>query len=151
MTDNAMIKIGWVHLESDANMGKMVILKEGAEEDRYFLMFVGNAEFAAIAKEKGMVDSPRPITHEFYLKILGMLAVEFLRVEIYAVRNETYYANVVIRINDQEHAVDSRPSDAVALALNRGIPILVSSGLFNRRLTQKEIKEYESIIKRVNF
>jgi hypothetical protein len=151
MSDSNMIKIGWVHLESDANMGKMVVLKELAEDERYFLMFIGNAEFAAIAKEKGMVDTPRPITHELYLSILEKLQVEFLRVEIYAVRQETYYANVFIRINGQEHAIDSRPSDAVALALNRGIPILVSSGLFNRRLTHKEIREYESLIKRVNF
>jgi uncharacterized protein len=151
MSDSNMIKIGWVHLESDANMGKMVVLKEGSEDEHYFLMFIGNAEFAAIAKEKGMVDTPRPITHELYLSILDRLQVEFLRVEIHAVRQETYYANVFIRINGQEHAIDSRPSDAVALALNRKVPILVSSGLFNRRLTQKEIREYESLIKRVNL
>ena len=151
MSDKGMVEIGWVHLDSDANMGKMVVLKQAAEDERYFLMFVGNAEFAAIAKEKGMVQSPRPVTHELYLSILDKVQVDFLRVEIHSLRQDTYYANVVIRVNGAEHAIDSRPSDAVALALNRGISIMVAEELFHRRLSQKEIREYEDIVKRVNF
>ena len=63
----------------------------------------------------------------------------------------TYYAKVFFRADGAEHFVDSRPSDAVALALNRKIPILVNKKLLRRELTPEEIKEYEEICKTVKF
>jgi len=146
-----MITIEFVHLDAAPDMGKMVVLKETPESDRFFLMFVGDAEFTAIAKEKGLVESKRPITHDLYLSIMEKLQVEFLRCEIHEVRDDTYYAKVIFRTNDTEYTLDSRPSDAVVLALNRKIPILVAEDLFRRNLTQKEMMEYEELIKKVKF
>jgi len=114
-------------------------------------MFVGDAEFAAIAKEKGLVEPRRPLTHDLYLGIMDKLNVEFVGVEIADMREDTYYANVVFRANGVEHRVDSRPSDSIALALNRKVPILVNEELFRRQLTQEEIKEYEGLVKTVKF
>jgi len=151
MMADEMITIGEVHLESDPNRGNMVVLRENAEAEQYFMMFVGDAEFTAIAREKGLVDPKRPLTHELYLSILGKLHLEFLRIEIYDMRQETFFANVLFRANGTEHAIDSRPSDAVALALNRKIPILVRRDLFRRKLTQQEVKEYEGLVKSVKF
>jgi bifunctional DNase/RNase len=66
-------------------------------------------------------------------------------------REETYYANVFMQADGEEHAIDSRPSDAVALALNRKIPIMVNQDLFRRKLSKEEIKEYEGLVKTVKF
>lgn len=151
MAHDDMITIGLVHLESDPNRGNMVILKKTAEEEWYFLMFVGDSEFAAIAKEKGLLEPKRPLTHDLYLRILEKLEVQILRIEIREMREETYYANVIFRVNGVEQIVDSRPSDAVALALNKKVPILVNQGLFRRQLTQEEVKEYEGLVKSVKF
>jgi bifunctional DNase/RNase len=151
MTQRGMVRITEVYVESDPNRGNMVILKEDPDGDRFFLMFVGDSEFAAIAKEKGLVEPKRPLTHDLYLNILGKSGVEFQRVEIYEMREETYYANIFFRANGADQAVDSRPSDAVALALNRKIPIMVNPELFRRKLTQEEIKEYEGLVKTVKF
>jgi bifunctional DNase/RNase len=151
MTSQEMISVNEVHLESDPNRGNMVVLKENAEAERYFMMFVGDAEFAAIAKEKGLVEPKRPLTHELYLSIMDKLQLEFLRIEIHDMQQETFYAHVMLRANGEEHAVDSRPSDAVALALNRKVPILVRQDLFRRKLTQEEVKEYEGLVKSVKF
>jgi hypothetical protein len=151
MTSDEMISITEVHLESDPNRGNMVVLKEDAEAERYFMMFVGDAEFAAIAKEKGLVEPKRPLTHELYLSIMDKLQLEFLRIEIHDMQQETFYAHVILRANGEEHAIDSRPSDAVALALNRKVPILVRQDLFRRKLTQEEVKEYEGLVKSVKF
>ena len=151
MAGEDMIKIGEIQLEADPARGNMVILKENKESERYFLMFVGDAEFAAIAKEKGMIEPKRPLTHQLYLRILENVSLEFKRVEIYDLREGTYYANVYIKSNGKEFVIDSRPSDAVALALNRNIPIFVKQGLFRKRLTEEEMKEYESLIKSVKF
>jgi len=151
MTSEDMIAISQIHLEADPNRGNMVVLKERVEAEQFFMMFVGDAEFTAIAKEKGLVEPKRPLTHELYLGILGRLNLEFMRVEIYEMRQETFYARVIIKADGQEHVIDSRPSDAVALALNRKIPILVSKNLFRRKLSQEELKEYEGLVKSVKF
>lgn len=151
MAETMMINIREIYIESDPNRGNMVILKEEPDGERFFLMFVGDSEFAAIAKEKGVVDPKRPLTHDLYLNILEKAGVEFQRVEIYEMREETYYANVFFRANGADRSVDSRPSDAVALALNRRIPILVNQDLFRRKLTQEEVKEYEGLVKTVKF
>jgi bifunctional DNase/RNase len=151
MTSEEMITIGEIYLNPDHSSGKMVILKETAEADRYFLMFVGDAEFAAIAKEKGLLQSKRPLTHDLYLSIMEKIQLEFLRIEITDMRENTYYASVIFRFNDAEHAIDSRPSDAVALALNRKIPIMVNEKLFRPELTEEQVKEYEQIVKTVKF
>lgn len=151
MTSEDMVTIDEIYLNPDHSSGKMVILKETASADRYFLMFVGDAEFAAIAKEKGLLQSKRPLTHDLYLSILKKTPLEFLRIEITDMRENTYYASVVFRFNEAEHAIDSRPSDAVALALNRKIPIRVKAALFRAELTEAQVKEYEELVKTVKF
>jgi bifunctional DNase/RNase len=151
MASNEMITIQEIHLESDPNRGNMIVLKESEGADRYFMMFVGDTEFTAIAKEKGLVEPKRPLTHQLYLGILEKVHLEFVRVEIYELQQETFYANVIFKADGAEHAMDSRPSDAVALALNRKIPILVNQRLFRRRLTKEEVKEYEGLVKTVKF
>ena len=108
MTSEEMISISEVNLESDPNRGNMVVLKENAEAERYFMMFVGDAEFAAIAKEKGLVEPKRPLTHELYLSIMEKLQLEFLRIEIHDMQQETFYAHVILRANGEELAVDRK-------------------------------------------
>ncbi|MBN2126214.1 MAG: bifunctional nuclease family protein [Deltaproteobacteria bacterium] len=151
MTGDDMVTVGEIYLKSDPGVGNMVILKEEADAERYFVMFVGDAEFAAIAKEKGLVEPKRPFTHELYLGILANLEVEFLWIGISHLRDDTYFANVNFRAAGKEYSLDSRPSDAVALALNRKIPIKVHTTLFRRELTQEEIRACEGMVKSVKF
>jgi uncharacterized protein len=151
MNTHLMVAVQEVYLESDPNKGNIVILRQEKDSDYYFMMFVGDAEFAAIAKEKGLVEPKRPLTHELYLGIFAKVPVEFLRIEIHEMREETYYANVWFRFNGTDHSIDSRPSDAVALALNKKIPIHVSQSLFRRKLSSEEISEYEGLVKSVKF
>ena len=151
MNENILVPAQEVYLESDPNKGNIVILKQEKDSDYYFMMFVGDAEFAAIAKEKGLVEPKRPLTHDLYLSMFAKVPVDFLRIEIHDMREETYYANVWFRFNGADHSVDSRPSDAVALALNKKIPIHVSQSLFRRKLSSEEITEYEGLVKTVKF
>jgi bifunctional DNase/RNase len=151
MAAEEMILIREVYLKSEPNAGNMVMLKETAEAERYVTIFVGDSEFAAIAKEKGLVDPKRPLTHELYLGILDKAGLTFQRIEITAIREDTYYADVIVSAAGVEYRVDSRPSDALALAMNRKIPIMVHRSLFRRELTQEEIKEYEGLVKHVKF
>jgi uncharacterized protein len=140
-----------VFIKTDRIQGNMVILKESEGDSQYFLMFVGDAEITAIAKEKGLVDPKRPLTHDLYLSVLGKTAVTFDRIEIHGMQDNTYYARVVAMVNGEESVFDSRPSDAVALALHEKCPIMVHRKLLRRELSEEEIQEYEMIVKTVKF
>lgn len=151
MDNQDFIVANEVFIKTDRQQGNMVILKESEDAPQYFLMFVGDSEITAIAKEKGFVEPKRPLTHDTYLTILGRAGVRFERVEIYTMKENTYYARIIARIGDEQVVFDSRPSDAVALALHEKCPILVNQRLLRRELTPEEVKEYESIIKTVKF
>jgi bifunctional DNase/RNase len=151
MAEAEFITAGEVLLKSDRTQGNMVVLKESENSKRYFLMFIGESEMTAIAKEKGYVDPKRPLTHDMYLAILERAGVVIQRIEINDMIDNTYYARIYAKIDGEDVDFDSRPSDAVALALHVKCPIKVSEKLLRRELTPDEIKEYESIVKTVKF
>lgn len=148
---NDFITVHEVYVKTDRIQGNMVVLKESEEDSYYFLMFVGDAEITAIAKEKGLVEPKRPLTHDLYLSMLARSEIVVDRIEIYGMQDNTYYARVCARVGEEETVFDSRPSDAVALGLNRNCPILVHRKLLRRELSPDEVKEYESIVKTVKF
>lgn len=151
MEAGEFITIGEVFIKTDRIQGNMVILKELEQDTNYFLMFVGDAEITAIAKEKGLVDPKRPLTHDLYLSVLNRAGIVFNRVEIYGMQDNTYYARVHATILGEEVVFDSRPSDAVALALHEKCAIMVHRKLLRRELSEDEIQEYEMIVKTVKF
>lgn len=151
MAEVELITTSEVLLKSDRTQGNMVVLKESEDSNRYFLMFIGESEMTAIAKEKGYVDPKRPLTHDMYLAILEHAGITIRRIEINDMIDNTYYARVYAEINGEEVDFDSRPSDAVALALHVKCPIMISEKLLRKELTPEEVKEYESIVKTVKF
>ncbi len=151
MDSKEYVEIKEVLIKSDRIQGNMVVLKESEQDAEYFLMFVGDAEITAIAKEKGLVDPKRPLTHDLYLSILNQAGVTFTRIEIFGMQENTYYAKVFAVISGEEVVFDSRPSDAVALALHEKCPILVHKKLLRRELSEEEVQEYEMIVRTVKF
>ncbi len=140
-----------VFVKTDRTQGNMVILKRSEEDSYYFLMFVGDAEITAIAKEKGLVEPKRPLTHDIYLTMLKRTGAVFEKIVISEMRDNTFYAKIYVRINDEVVDFDARPSDAVALALHEKCPIWVSKKLLRVELTPEEIQEFEMIVKTVKF
>jgi hypothetical protein len=146
-----MILATEIYLQANEDGQKMVVLKENKESDQFFMMFVGESEFMAIAKEKGLFDSPRPMTHEIYLRIFRDAPIRFIKVEIHSMKEGTYFANICYEENGQEVFVDARPSDSVALALHNNIPIYVNKELLRPVLTERDIEDFRDIIKTVKF
>jgi bifunctional DNase/RNase len=107
------------------NPQRIVILREIGRE-RYLPIWVGvyEAEHLTIALQD--VETARPLTYDLFIRILKSLAARILQVEVVALRNETFYGNIVIEINGEILNVDSRPSDAINLAARVGAPILVA-------------------------
>jgi len=151
MESTEFISVKDVFIKTDRIQGNMVVLKESEGDSNYFLMFVGDAEITAIAKEKGLVEPKRPLTHDLYLSILNRAGIKFDRIEIFEMQENTYYAKVYAHIGDEEVEFDSRPSDAVALALHEKCSIWVSKKLLRRELSTAEIQEYEAIVRTVKF
>ena len=114
-------------------------------------MVVGEPEFLAIAKEKKMIQTPRPLTHELYLTILAETRVELLQVEIYDLREKAYWARVVYQKEGIKNIADARPSDALALAINRNLPIRVDKKLLRKEITPEQIETYKDLMKSVKF
>ncbi len=151
MSSRKLVLIKDIQFRSEKGQGNEVMLREHPESPLYFQMFVGDSEFAALAKEKGLFSTPRPLTHETYQNILRNTNVEFLRLEIDRLEENTFFAYLFYRINDTEHRLDLRPSDGVIMALNRGFPVLVHKRLMKRDLTPDEIKEFQDICRMVKF
>jgi uncharacterized protein len=145
------IPIHEIILKSEKESGNLLILKEHALADSSLIMFVGEPEFLAIAKEKGLIQTPRPLTHELYLTILKKAGIEFIRVEIYDIKDQTFFANVIYRFNQEEIIADSRPSDAIALAMNQKIPILVDPRLLKKPLSKDQLDTLKEFIRSTTF
>ncbi|MFZ2445424.1 MAG: bifunctional nuclease family protein [Syntrophobacteraceae bacterium] len=151
MESNDFVEAKEIYIKTDRIQGNMVILKESEEDSLYFLMFVGDAEITAIAKEKGLVEPKRPLTHDLYLTILDRTGAKFERIEIFEMRENTFYAKIYVQIDGEEVVFDSRPSDAVALGLHEKCPIFVHKKLLRRELSPEEVAEFEMIVKTVKF
>ena len=113
------------NLAVDTSSGA-VLLVLGSEDDRTLVIAIGFAEGAAIAKEIQGTALPRPMTHDLMRGLLDTLGARLEQIEVTDLRDGTYYAELVIRRSDGEECrVDSRPSDAVALALRADAAIFV--------------------------
>lgn len=108
-----------------------VLLLEEEGGDRQLAIWVGEAEGAAIALQLEKIDVPRPLGHVFTAGVLSASGAALKEVRINRLAHETFYATAVIegRMGDRE--VDARPSDALALALATGAPILVQPEVFD--------------------
>ena len=102
----------------------IIILKD-AEGQRALPIWVGIFEANAIALELESIDTPRPMTHDLMKSIINELDGTVNRVVVNELRENTYYAFIDIACNGDTYRIDSRPSDAIALALRFDAPIFV--------------------------
>ncbi len=117
------------------NEGPIVILREGTGEI-YLPIWIGAFEANAIAMAVEAVESPRPMTHDLLRSVLGALEVDLSRVEIHSLDEGTYHARLLLRVaGGGERVVDSRPSDAIALALRMGAKIWVAREVLQQALS----------------
>lgn len=108
------------------NMGKeFVILLKGEEDERTLPISIGQLEAQSIAIQLNQIPFPRPLTHDLFKNLLGHLDCTFVRTEICNLANETFYARLVLEKDGKRMEIDSRPSDAIALALRFSSPIYV--------------------------
>ena len=108
------------------------VVLEGTRDHRRFAMAIGLAEATGIALPLQGVTPPRPLTHDLFLTMFGRLKVSLSRVVIDDFREDTYFATVHLVVNGTAMTLDSRPSDAIALAIRAKVPVLVEDRVFER-------------------
>ncbi len=107
----------------DPRNNQPVVLLEDQEGGTILPIWVGPSEAQAIMMELKGVMPPRPMTHDLMRNIIGSLKGEVLRVVITELKGGTFYAFIDLKTPERSFSVDSRPSDAIALALRTKAPI----------------------------
>ena len=104
---------------------RVVILRE-VTSDRYLPIMVGIYEAEHLTLALQDVEVARPLTYDLFVNIMDNLGAEVSHVEVVSLNEETYFGNIVLDINGTTHNIDSRPSDAMNLAIRMGASIFVA-------------------------
>jgi len=109
---------------------RVVILRE-IDSDRYLPIMVGiyEAEHLTLALQE--VEVSRPLTYDLFVNILDSLDAEVIHAEVVSLKDETYFGNIAINIDGTLHNIDSRPSDAMNLAIRLNVPIFVAESVMD--------------------
>lgn len=113
------------------NQQRIVVLREIGVE-RYLPIWIGPYEAESITIALQEIEVSRPQTHDLLKNILLSLGAHILRVEVNSLSDDVFYGNLVVEINNQIVNIDSRPSDALALAVRTHVPILVSRDVIDK-------------------
>lgn len=115
---------------SETSEEQIIILKE-SEGNRSFPIVIGLYEAATLDRKIKNVKMSRPLTHDLVENIIKSLSTALSRVVVHQLKNNTFYANLVLRSNGKEIKVDARPSDAIILAVQMNAPIYVEEKVIN--------------------
>ncbi len=113
------------------NYQRVVILKEKMAE-RYLPIWIGPAEADAIAVKLQDVSVPRPLTHDLLCSVIDNLGGTINSIIVNDLKNDTFYAKIVLNVDGGLMEVDSRPSDALALAVRVEAPIYVEEAVLDK-------------------
>lgn len=110
---------------SEIHEQQVIMLRE-VEGERSFSIMIGIFEATSIDRRVKKLPSPRPLTHDLVANVVESLGGELRDIYISELRDHTYYAKLRIRQNGEMIEVDTRPSDAIALAVTASVPIYVA-------------------------
>jgi len=137
----------------------IVILKDLEEKD-VLPIWIGLLEASRIATAIENIQTPRPMTHDLLKNLLDNLGVKVIKIEINDLKDNTYYALIHLDVDNKRLVIDSRPSDAIAIALRTGASIFVEENVIKKSakvdLSQKGDKvvtdtgEWEDILENLS-
>jgi bifunctional DNase/RNase len=112
------------------NYQRVVILRE-KDADRYLPIWIGPAEADAIAVRLQDVSVARPLTHDLLRNAIEQLGGRVAYIVVNDLANDTFFARIVLDVNGETVEIDSRPSDAIALAVRVEVPIYAEEGVLD--------------------
>src|SRR5215831_16827016 len=132
------MKVKQLALDPLSNLPVLILADEG--EKRSFPIWIGLAEANAIAIELEKLPTQRPLTHDLIKNILESLKARVLKIVVNDLRDNTFFAMIHLQLGSAEITVDSRPSDAIALALRVAAPIFVEEEVV-KKAQKVEVKQ----------
>jgi hypothetical protein len=122
-----------------------IIILRDDEEKRSLPIWVGIFEANAIALELEKIATARPMTHDLIKSILETVEAQLVKIVVTDLKENTFYAVLHLKLGGAEYTVDSRPSDAIALALRAAAPIFVDEDVFPKAGKMDVAKEGETM------
>ncbi len=113
------------------NYQRVVILKE-KDGERYLPIWIGPAEADSIAIKLQDVELPRPMTHDLLCSAIQALGARINSIVVTELRNDTFYARIFIVVDGKDLEIDSRPSDAIAIAVRVEVPIYADESVLEK-------------------
>ncbi len=110
---------------------RIVILKDPIS-GRYLPIFIGPCEAEAIAVKLQNMKVERPLTHDLLKSVIAELGGQVKHILVNDLRNDTFFAQIVVEQDGETHAIDSRPSDAIALSVRLDVPIYVEESVMEQ-------------------
>lgn len=107
------------------NQQRIVVLRE-VNTERYLPIWIGPYEAESITIALQEIEVARPQTHDLMKNVLNALGARLLRIEVISLKDEVFFGNLVVEANGRVINIDSRPSDALALAVRARVPVLVA-------------------------
>ena len=131
------------------NNAYIVILRD-EDQSEMLPIWVGKAEASAISFALETVATPRPMTHDLLKSMLDAVDAKVISVVINDMKDNTYFSRIHLLYEDSEYSIDSRPSDAIALALRTNAPIFASEDVI-RRQASEELDQWLENLKPEDF
>src|ERR671933_669344 len=120
-----------------------IVLLKTADGNKFLPIWIGHPEAAAILMKLQGASTPRPMTHDLVTDILGQLDAQVVRITVTELRENTFYAQITVQMDGQEIEVDSRPSDAIALAIRADAPIYAADDVIAESAIEFEGEEVD--------
>ncbi len=134
----------------DPRSNMYILLLKGLDGSNTLPIWIGKPEADSIALALGKVATPRPLTHDLVKNITDRLRVKITKIVVTEIIDNTYYALIYLNDGRKETLIDSRPSDAIAVALRANAPIFVEENIIGTR-TADELDEWLKNLKPEDF
>jgi bifunctional DNase/RNase len=150
-----VIRVTLIGVRVEVPSNQPIVLLREVDGQRYLPIFIGSPEATAIVYALQGMETPRPMTHDLFVTVLGDFGVELRQVAITGLRDGTFYAELELARGEGVEHISARPSDAIALAVRLGdeVPILVDEGvfeeagvLFEEEQDEEEIEEFRAFL-----
>lgn len=140
-----MIEMRVMGIALDTRSGSPIVVLNDLENRKALPIWIGSAEASAIIRKIENIPSTRPMTHDLFLQIAEKSEFKITRVEINNVEEQTYFSSVFMCNEklDKEIEIDSRPSDAIAIALRADVPIYVTTNVLASGLVSTDVEKDE--------
>jgi len=120
-----------------------IVLLKTADGNKFLPIWIGHPEAAAILMKLQDQSPQRPMTHDLFTDVLAQLEATVLRITVTELKESTFYATITLQQNGTELEIDSRPSDAIALAVRAGAPIFADETVIEESAIEFEGEEVD--------